>query len=501
VVHFIGFVPGGRLLKQRHNLFVTFFAMLDVGAIAAASFGAWGMRLRRFGHATPGEWESFFKDSLVLYAIPIVLANMIMFRLYKPRRDRALIGEAGQVIKVAFMSSMLLIVALWAIGSSQFSVAGSIPESGGVGWRLATDPFRFQLAMFTVMLPAFVGGQRVLVRLALRLMRRRGWNMRHVAIVGVGRLGQITARTLARNSWTGIRVTYFVSHHDQTSREKCMNLPVRGGIRDLEQVLDENRVDAVYLAIPSAMSAQLPLILKRLERFAVDVRIIPDVHPRYLPQNMTVSELEGMPILSYRESPMAGMGGVLKRSLDVIGACVALVLFAPLMLIVAILIRIESPGSILFKQQRVSLGGDVFWIWKFRTMRNTRLVADGTEASWTSRTDPRITRIGRWLRRTSLDELPQLFNVIRGDMALVGPRPERPELIDRFRDDWRGYMLRQQVKAGMTGWAQVNGLRGDTSLRKRLQYDLFYIRNWSLLFDLRILCLTLIRGFVHPNAI
>ncbi|CAN0572453.1 unnamed protein product, partial [Laminaria digitata] len=151
-------------------------------------------------------------------------------------------------------------------------------------------------------------------------------------------------------------------------------------------------------------------------------------------------------------------------------------------------------------QRRVSLGGDTFWIWKFRTMLQVGDESKLEDAQWTSRDDPRITRIGRWLRRTSLDELPQLFNVLRGDMALVGPRPERPELIDRFREDWRGYMLRQQVKAGMTGWAQVNGLRGDSSLRKRLQYDLFYIRNWSIWFDLRILLLTMIRGFVHPNA-
>ena len=488
------------MLKQRHNLFVTLFAMLDVGAIAAASFGAWAMRVERFGQSWPNEWESFFKDSLVLFAVPIVVLNLVMFKLYRPRRDRALIGEAGQVIKVSFMSSMLMIVALWAIGSSQFSLASPIPESRGVGWRLATDPFRFQLAMFTVLLPIMVGGQRVLVRLALRYMRRRGWNMRHVAIVGVGRLGQITARTLTRNSWTGIRVTYFVSHHEHTARDRCMGLPVRGGIRDLESVLEDNKIDAIYLAIPSAMSSQLPTILKRLERFAVDVRIVPDVHPRYLPQNMTVSELEGMPILSYRESPMAGLGGVLKRALDLVGACVALLVFSPLMALISLLIWIESPGRVLFKQQRVSLGGDVFWIWKFRTMRCMAELSGSIEDSWTTRDDPRITRIGRWLRRTSLDELPQLFNVIRGDMALVGPRPERPELIDRFREDWRGYMLRQQVKAGMTGWAQVNGLRGDTSLRKRLQYDLFYIRNWSIWFDVRILLMTIVRGFVHPNA-
>ncbi len=474
--------------------------MLDVGAIAAASFGSWALRVDRFGQTWPAKWELYFKDSLVLYAIPIVLLNLLLFKLYKPRRDRALVGELGQVIKVAFVSSMLIIVALWAVGSSRLSPVGP-PVQQFPGWRLATDPLRFQLAIFTAMLPLFVGGQRIVARLILRFMRRRGWNMRHVAVIGVGRLGQITARTLARNSWTGIRVEYFVSHHQQTSRSTCLNLPVRGGVRELESILDQYKVDAIYLAIPSAMTPQLPQVLKRLERFAVDVRIVPDVHPRYLPQNMVVSELEGMPILSYRESPMAGMGGVLKRAVDLIGSVVGILIFLPLMALIALLIKLDGPGPVLFKQRRVSLGGDTFWIRKFRTMRGQDdSAADSDSTRWTSRNDPRVTRIGAFLRRTSLDELPQLFNVLCGDMALVGPRPERPELIDRFREDWRGYMLRQQVKAGMTGWAQVNGLRGDSSLRKRLQYDLFYIRNWSIWFDFRILMLTIVRGFVHPNA-
>lgn len=501
VVHSQGTQAGEYVLKQKHNLFVTLFALLDVGAIAAASFGSWAIRVERFGQSWPNEWELYFKDSLVLYAVPIVLLNLMLFKLYKPRRDRALVGELGQIMKVAFVSAMLIIVGLWAVGSNRLSPVGP-PLEEYPGWRLATDPLRFQLAIFTAMLAAMVGGQRVVTRLMLRYMRRRGWNMRHVAIIGVGRLGQITARTLARNSWTGIRVEYFISHHQLTSRSRCLNLPVRGGVHELETILEKNKVDAIYLAIPSAMTPQLPQVLKRLERFAVDVRIVPDVHPRYLPQNMVVSELEGMPILSYRESPMAGVGGVLKRTLDVFGALIGILVFSPLLLLIALLIKFDGPGPVLFKQRRVSLGGDTFWIRKFRTMRGQEDSTDDPDfPTWTSRDDPRITRIGAWLRRTSLDELPQLFNVLKGDMALVGPRPERPELIDRFREDWRGYMLRQQVKAGMTGWAQVNGLRGDSSLRKRLQYDLFYIRNWSIWFDFRILMLTLVRGFIHPNAI
>jgi len=489
------------LLKQKHNLFVSLFGVLDLIAVASSAMLAWGIRLDRFDQPLPDRWEEYFKDSLVVFVVPIAMVSMIFFKLYKPKRDQALVGELRQVFKASIVSVMMIVVALWAVGSNRINAIGP-PEQQYPGWRLATDPLRFQLAILSATLPLFVGSYRVTLRLALRSMRRRGWNMRHVAIVGVGRLGQITARTLTRNSWTGIRVEYFISHHEQTSRTSCLNFPVAGGVRELDSILENRRVDAIYLAIPSAMSAQLPMILRRLEQFAIDVRIVPDVHPRYLPQNMVVSELEGMPILSYRESPMAGIGGLIKRLLDILGALLGLVLFSPLLAIIAIGVRLSSPGPVIFRQQRVSLGGDTFAIWKFRTMVcDQRTEQPGALSStWTAKNDPRITRIGRWLRRTSLDELPQLINVLRGDMALVGPRPERPELIDRFREDWRGYMLRQQVKAGMTGWAQVNGLRGDTSLRKRLQYDLFYIRNWTVWFDLRILVLTVFRGFIHRNA-
>jgi len=488
------------VLKQKSDIFLALFGIIDVLAVSAACVIAWGARLVYFQEplAPLSEWESYFKDSLLVYAVPIVIATMYLSKLYRPRRDRTLIGEFVQVFKASLISVAMIVVAIWAIGSNHlFDGLRPPPEAPYPGWRLSADPFRLQLVTLLAILPFIIGMYRLGLRLTLRAVRKRGWNARHAVVVGVGRLGQITTRTLGRNSWTGIKVEYFISHHEQTNRINCMGLPVKGGIREMESILDGHPVDAIYLAIPSAMSAQLPQILKRLERFAVDVRIVPDVHPRYLPQNMAVSELEGMPILSYRESPMAGVGGVLKRAVDILGALAAILLFSPVMLLIAALIALTSRGPVLFRQQRVSLGGDVFWIYKFRTMN------DGTtnEEGWTARNDERVHRVGRWLRKTSLDELPQLINVLRGDMALVGPRPERPELIDRFREDWRGYMIRQHVKAGMTGWAQVNGLRGDTSLKKRLQYDLFYIRNWSIWFDLRILLITIFKGFVHRNAI
>lgn len=504
------------LLKQQHQLFVGLLAIADGAVITAASFAAWLLRrgLLNYPDWWPRSLESYPKQALALYTVPITLLSLRFFGLYLARRDRSLLSEMAEVCKAVALALMGVLAVLYVFDSSIFTEAGPhlALRTGG-----ELDPGRVQLAALAVILPAALLIHRTAFRAVLRLIRRRGWNLRHVAIIGSGRLGQIVARTLDRNSWTGIRVAYFIAHTDtprHPETTEIMGRPLLGGLRDLEALLGEHKPDAVYVALPARQAAHLPDVLARLEKFPVDVRIVPDVSPRYVPQSMSVGELDGMPVLSYRESPTTGLGGLTKRLLDMLGGVAALVAFSPVMLLVCLLVRISGPGPIIFRQRRVSLGGQTFDIYKFRTMFHVSderhparraaqppaTATTGSHPEWTRPNDSRVTPIGRWLRRTSLDELPQLFNVIVGDMSLVGPRPERPELIERFKEDWRGYMLRQHVKAGMTGWAQINGHRGNSSLRKRLQYDLFYVKNWSLTFDLKILWLTLFRGFIHKNA-
>ena len=427
----------------------------------------------------------------VLMAVPIMLLAMMWARLYQPRRDQRFYREAWDILKAVTVGVGLTIAAFTFFAKMLFD---------------GRDPSRLQYVIYAVLVLAMLLAWRYGFRTALRILRRHGWNLRHVAIIGTGRLGQVVCRTLERNTWTGIKPRGFVSHHASTTRQTCLDRPVLGGLDDLEKVLDAHDLSGVFIALPGRLGAALPDLLLRLERYPLDVRVVPDMNPKYMPLNMAISELDGMPVLSVRESPLSGWGGVLKRIIDLLGALAALAVFAIPMLLIVLLIRLSGRGPVIFRQERMSLNGQRFKIFKFRTMQHVdaeaqalRDAGKGTEA-WTKKDDERITPIGRFLRRTSLDELPQLFNVILGEMSLVGPRPERPELIQRFREDWRGYMLRQNVKAGITGWAQVNGLRGDTSLRKRLQYDLFYIRNWSIMFDLRILWMTIFRGFAHPNA-
>ncbi len=482
-------------MKQRHQLFVSVLCAADAIVVLSACVIAWLGRLWIASDTDPITWSRALREPLVLLVVPAVLYAMWGFRLYAPRRDRSIISEVGQITRAVLGAVAAIVVLLWVVGTDLIDANPGEPivYLGSLG----LDASRLQLGMLAPMLVFALAAERATIRSILRSFRKRGRNLRHACIVGVGRLGQITCHTLDRNSWTGIHVAYFIGHRETTKRTECVARPVKGGMRDLETALEEQPVDAVYLALPSSRAGEIPGIIKRLERFAVDVRIVPDINPRHMPQNMAVSELDGMPILSVRECPLYGVGGVSKRFLDILGSAAGLVLLAPLLAAIALLVRLSGPGPVIFRQRRVSLGGENFNIYKFRTMLH---IEDEEPARWTSRNDPRVTRIGNWLRKTSLDELPQLLNVLRGEMSLVGPRPERPELIEQFREDWRGYMLRQHVKAGMTGWAQVNGLRGDTSLKKRIQYDLFYVRHWSLGFDLRILFLTLSRGFVHRNA-
>ncbi|MBU2518047.1 MAG: undecaprenyl-phosphate glucose phosphotransferase [Proteobacteria bacterium] len=318
-----------------------------------------------------------------------------------------------------------------------------------------------------------------------------------VLIVGAEELAAQVAANIKKNPVLGLSLVGCLSRDPGKVGRMVGGLPVLGSFAQVARIVAQRQVQVVIIALPLGAHDDLPQILDGLSEEMVDVRIVPDLY-RFMSLGSTVESFEGMPIIGLRGSRLEGWSRVLKRVMDVASALLLLMAFSPLMAIIAVGVKLSSPGPVLYRQRRMGLDGVEFEMFKFRTMRV------GAEAEtgpvWARPDDPRRTRLGAILRRTSLDELPQMFNVLGGVMSLVGPRPERPELIAQFRSQIPGYMLRHMVKAGITGWAQINGWRGNTDLAKRIQHDLYYIENWSLLFDLKIILLTPFRGLINPHA-
>ena len=360
----------------------------------------------------------------------------------------------------------------------------------------------FTRGMLLALLPTLMAMlvlERGIFRSVLRFARNQGWNQRHAIIVGTNRLGQRLLEKLRDNSWTGINVQGFVSVENRpVAGGHIRGISIVGSLADLPEIIQKQRPDCVFVALRSHEAALLPRVVAQLERTSVDVRVVPDLRVSRFPVQVSISQLDGMPIVSLRENPLVGWPAVYKRLFDIGGALLGVVVFAVPMAIIALIIKRSRCGPVIYRQRRISFGGQPFYIFKFRTMLPTAESACG--AVLASPDDPRCTRFGRWLRRTSLDELPQLFNVLKGDMSLVGPRPERPEIMEKIVDEIPAFATRLKMRAGITGYAQVRGYRGRTSFRKRLQYDIYYLNHWSPLLDLRILVETLFRGFRHPNA-
>lgn len=335
---------------------------------------------------------------------------------------------------------------------------------------------------------------RRLTWMAVRWLRSRGYNRTNCLIVGTGRVARKTARALRHASWMGFHNQGFV---DDQSTRLASDLPVLGGIADLPRIVEEHQVYHVFIALPLRRLADARRVFDILSRSLVEVRLIVDV-PALSGLSLTTFNLDGLPVVGLRESPHFGLNMFVKRLMDIFLSLAALVVLSPLMLLIALLVKLTSPGPIFYRQERCGLNGKPFQMLKFRSMRVDAEAQSG--AVWAVKDDPRRTVLGTFLRRTSLDELPQFLNVLRGDMSLVGPRPERPVFIQKFARSIPNYMARHCVKAGITGWAQVHGWRGNTSLRKRLEHDLYYITHWTPWLDIRILWMTLWHGLFHRNA-
>lgn len=328
----------------------------------------------------------------------------------------------------------------------------------------------------------------------IRYLRRQGYNESRAIIVGTGRGARRTAWALRHASWMGIRNLGFVE--DQPNRWTS-DLDILGTTADLPRLIEKYQVEHVFIALPLNRYHEARHVYDVLSKSIVEVRLVADVF-NLAGLSLTTSNLDGLPVIGLRESPHFGLNVVVKRAMDIALSAVALVVLGPLLLLLALLVKLTSPGPVLYRQERCGLNGKSFFMLKFRSMRAD--AEQQTGAVWAKKDDPRRTAFGTFIRKTSLDELPQLFNVLKGDMSLVGPRPERPVFIRQFALTIPNYVARHAVKAGLTGWAQVHGWRGNTSLRKRVQYDLYYITHWTPWLDIKIMWMTVFRGLLHRNA-
>ncbi len=315
-------------------------------------------------------------------------------------------------------------------------------------------------------------------------------------VVGTGQLAKAVAEKLAQHHEMGLEVVGFLDDNGGQGG-RVGSWPVLGGLAQLEEVCRQHRVETIYVALPLRSQHKVVRILKRAEQLFLDVRVVPDLL-QYYALRAGVEDLDGIPVINLTAIPLEGWNSLVKRTVDVVFSLLGLTLLSPLLALIALAVYLQDRGPVFYRQLRMGLDGRPFWILKFRTM-----VVDAekeTGPRFAHPGDPRVTKVGAFLRRTSLDELPQLWNVLKGDMSLVGPRPERPEFVARFRARYPEYMARHRVKAGITGWAQVHDLRGQSSIRKRIAYDLYYIDNWSLGLDFKILGLTLLRLWRHRHA-
>jgi Undecaprenyl-phosphate glucose phosphotransferase len=465
------------MLKRHSQFLKSLLFCVDLGLICACWIGAYHIRFSEIIEpATKGIPPL---DRYLFLLLPIIAVWGLSFQafdLYRPRRMGTRLAEFLDVAKANTLSVLILVAFTFFLRQYEYS--------------------RLVLLYFWLLNLVILGFSRVLFREALRFLRRQGYNQRYALVIGASRLGRRVVDALENHPELGVRIQGFLSADPRQVGERIQNVPVVGRYDDLQELV-QSGIDIVFICLPPEDERWVEKMFGILSTTMVEVKALPAIC-EFMSLRAEAEMFEGLPLITLQGSPLHGWNLVIKRVLDMVGASAALVLFAPVLFTVALLVKLTSPGPIFFRQLRMGLDGQAFEMLKFRSMKPD--AESETGPVWTQPNDDRRTPIGAVLRRTSLDELPQFWNVLRGEMSIVGPRPERPEFIARFRETLPQYMLRHKMKAGITGWAQINGWRGNTSLEKRIQHDLYYIEHWSIWFDFKIMLLTVWRGFVHRHA-
>lgn len=431
------------------------------------------------GHyATLAEWppKPHYLTAIIL-ALALFSAIAPSFNLYRIWRGERKTLELGTVIGVWCM--VFLILALIT-----FVTKSSISRSWALTW-------------FGLGLTSLVFG-RLALRSALSKLRMAGYNQRHIIILGSGDVGRQVVNKLSDAQETGFHICGFFSNDNDINEIQPLGFGITTGkIKNSFQYINTHHVDQIWIAMPISKVKQIQVILKGLSHCTADIRLVPDIFGFQL-INHSVSTVAGLPVVNLSLSPMDGANRYIKAFEDKFLAALILLAISPLLVALAIGVKLSSRGPVLYRQERVSWYGKSFYMYKFRSMPVN--IETDSGAVWAKAGEQRATPFGAFLRKTSLDELPQFWNVLKGDMSIVGPRPERPVFVEKFKDEIPGYMQKHKVKAGITGWAQIHGWRGDTDLTKRIEHDLHYIENWSLWLDIKIIFMTIFKGFINKNA-
>jgi Undecaprenyl-phosphate glucose phosphotransferase len=457
---------------------ITFLVIIDLGFISLAWFLAYLLRFESGFFDVTKEIPSW-SQHLPLLVIIILVCGVVfnMTGLYRTKRLSSLPNEIFDLIKAMTISVLIFVFLTYFFKEYRYS--------------------RLTILYFWCLSILFISLSRFFARHFLKSLRRKGFNLRYVLILGEEDLGRKLVQSFHVHPELGLKAIGFLSISKEKVGQIIEGVKVLGTHEDLHQVLKQGGIDQVFIALPFHLHGKIKDILASLRNELVNIKVVSDLYD-FVMLRGGVEELDGLPIINIQDTPLLGWGKIAKRTMDVVLSSVGLFVLSLPMGIISLLIKLTSPGPVFFKQERMGFDGEIFQMLKFRSM-----VVDAerdTGSVWARPDDPRRTPIGKILRKTSLDELPQLFNVLRGEMSLVGPRPERPELIEKFKYIIPNYMLRHKIKAGVTGWAQVNGWRGNTSLEKRIEHDLYYIENWSVSFDLRILFMTLWKGLISKHA-
>jgi Undecaprenyl-phosphate glucose phosphotransferase len=467
------------MIRENQRIFNMVLVGLDFLVILFSLAMAWYIRfgtdLLGFGRSTEGFYQYLLPIILIL---PSYIFLYYILGLYAPQRTKKkLYSEAFKIIQANCIGLLFLVTLLFVLELTDYS--------------------RYMLAIFGIFSIVFSITERFIIRKLLQFLRSKRYNIKYILVIGTGEMARKFSDIILQNEYLGYDIMGFLDENH--SREDSINgLKILGTVGDLEDVLSSNLVDRVIITLSHQNYNLLEWIVETCEKCGVRAEIVPSYY-LHMPTKPHLDVIDGMPLLKIRHIPLDNsFNRYLKRCVDILLVVPAIIILSPLLILVAIMVKLSSPGPVIFKQERLGRDKKSFQMYKFRSMRVQP--GENEKYHWTTADDPRKTRFGSFIRKTSMDELPQFFNILKGEMSLIGPRPERPHFVEKFKEQVPKYMVKHHVRPGMTGWAQMNGYRGNTSIKKRIEHDIYYVENWSLILDVKIFFRTLINLFRDKNA-